>query len=71
MPADTDIIQITVSAEAKRAFEQEAARLNLTPAAYLLYLMERAKPGKDPVRLDRMVNEVFGRYGPAMRKLAQ
>jgi hypothetical protein len=71
MPADTEIIQITVSTEAKRAFEQEAARLHLTPAAYLMYLMDRAKPGKDAARLDKMVNEVFGRFGPAMRKLAQ
>ena len=69
IPSET--LHITVSAQAKQAFESEAARLHLTPSAYLSYLIERAKPGVDAARLDRMVEEVFGKFGPAMRKLAQ
>jgi len=66
-----EIMQFTVSTYAKKAFEAEAKRLNLTPSAYFQYLINRVTPGKDVARLDKMVNEVFGRYAPAMRKLAQ
>lgn len=52
-------------------FASEASRLNLSPAAYLWYLLSRQQPGLDQDRLDRMVDEVFGRYGQTMRKLAQ
>ena len=52
-------------------FEQEAARLNLTPAAFLLYLLERANAGPDAERLERHVEEVFGQRGKVMRKLAE
>jgi hypothetical protein len=72
MPAhSTDILRFPVSSKIKRDFEQAAARLNLSPSAYLLYLMNRAKPGTDAARFDRMVDEVFGRYGPAMKKLSE
>lgn len=59
------------SAELRQRFEAEASRLNLTLAAYLRYLMERQRPGADADRLDRHVEEVFGRFGKAMRKLAE
>ena len=72
MAANTaDIIQITLPTELRRSLEASAAKLNLTLAAYVLYLITREQPGKDAPRLDKMVQEVFGRYGPAMRKLAQ
>lgn len=54
----------------KQQFEQAAAALNLSPAAYLKYLMSRPY-GEDAARLDRHVREVFGRYGKTMRKLAE
>lgn len=70
-PLDSETLQIPVTREFKQAFEAEAARLHLTPTAYLLYLVTRSQPGADTARIDNMVNEVFGRFGPAMRKLAQ
>ena len=67
----TETLHITLSQHAKRAFEEEAARLHLQPAAYLTYLIERARPGVDTPTFDRVVNEVFGKFGTAMRKLAE
>ena len=66
-----EMMQFQVSAHTKKSFEDEAERLHLSPSAYLSYLVERAKPGVDVARLDKMVGEVFGKFGPAMRKLAQ
>lgn len=69
--AQTETVQFQINLETKKAIEDAAARLNLTPSAYLTYLVERVKPGVDAQRLDRMVNEVFGKFGPAMRALAK
>ncbi len=61
-----------VPADLKRQFEAEAARLNLTPAAYLLFLMTRGSlPADEGARLDRHVKEVFGKNGDLMRRLAK
>lgn len=67
----SQIVISDISADLRERFETEAQRLNLTLAAYLRYLMERQHPDADSDRLDRHVGEVFGRYGKAMRKLAE
>ncbi|MEK6702830.1 MAG: hypothetical protein AABZ53_11240 [Planctomycetota bacterium] len=51
--------------------EAEASRLNLSVPAYVRYLQERQRADLAPERFDRMIGEVFGRFGKAMRKLAQ
>lgn len=66
-----DIIEIPVSAETKRRFENAAKGLHLTPEAYLAYLMERTAPGVDAARLDRQVEAVFGQQGDLIRRLAK
>jgi len=71
MSTARESLVIETSAELKRQFSDDASRLHLSPSAYLLYLMARQKPGVDAARLDRMVGEVFGRYGEVMRKLAE
>ena len=43
-----------VSDDLQRRFETEAKQLNLTPAAYLRYLVERQSPGVDQAQADRM-----------------
>lgn len=62
---------VQVSPEVKRRLEEEAQRLHLTVGAYLAYLMVRGDPTVDASRLDRMVDEVFGKHGEAMRRLAK
>ena len=54
-----------------KELEAEAAKLNLTVPAYLRYLRDRKGSGVTPERFDRMVNEIFGRYGTTMRNLAK
>ena len=57
--------------ESRRRIEAEAAKLNLSVSAYLLYLRMRKAPGADAERLDRHVREVFGKHGELMRRLAK
>jgi hypothetical protein len=65
------IVQFETSGEIKHLLESEAARLHLTVGAYVEYLIKRPKAGIPPTDFDRVVTQVFGRYGNAMRKLAQ
>jgi len=64
-------MQLNFTPETRRQLEAEAARLNLSVAAYVQYLHSRLKVGIEPVRFDRMVNEIFGHYGQTMRNLAK
>lgn len=65
-------MQLQVTAEQKKAFEEQAARLNLGPAAYLLFLMTRGGLGSDDAsRFDRQVRTVFGKHGELIRRLAK
>lgn len=68
---DRQTIQIQASAEIKRRFEEAAKTMHLSAEAYLAYLMDRLVPGVDAGRLDRHVNEVFGKHGELMRRLAK
>jgi hypothetical protein len=67
----TETIQFQASPELRRQLESEAARLNLSLSAYIIYLHARAAPGRDSARLDRHVREVFGRHGELIRRLAK
>lgn len=62
---------IDASEDLRRVVQSEAERLNLTPAAYLRYLIERQQPGVNTERFDRITEEVFGRHGRTMRKLGK
>jgi hypothetical protein len=64
-------IQFQATPEFRRQLESEAAQLHLSLSAYILYLHNRAQPGRDAQRLDRHVEEVFGKHGELMRKLAK
>ncbi len=68
---ETEVIQIHVTPELRQRIETEAAKLNLSLSAYILYLHARMTPGQDTARLDRHVHEVFGRHGDLMRRLAK
>jgi len=70
MPA-TETIQFQATPEFRKQLESEAARLNLSLPAYILYLHARMAPGSDASRLDRQVREVFGKHGELIRRLAQ
>jgi hypothetical protein len=65
----------TIQFEAKPGFRQqleaEAAKLNLSLSAYILYLHARLSPGLDSARLDRHVREIFGKHGELIRRLAK
>lgn len=67
----SETIQFQATPELKRQLNSEAARLNLSMSAYILYLYARMTPGQDPKRLDRHVEEVFGKHGQLMRRLAK
>ncbi len=67
----TETIQINVSPQLRQSMEAEAAKLNLSLSAYILYLHTRIIAGQDAARLDRHVNEVFGRHGELIRRLAK
>jgi hypothetical protein len=67
----TETIQINVSPQLRQSMEAEAAKLNLSVSAYILYLHTRLTPGQDAARLDRHVQEVFGRHGELIRTLAK
>ena len=67
----TETIQIQATPEFRRQLETEAAKLNLSISAYILYLHAKMTPGQDAGRLDRHVKEVFGKHGELMRRLAK
>jgi hypothetical protein len=67
----TETIQFQATPEFHRQLESEAARLNLSLSAYILYLHTRLTPGIDTARLDRHVRAVFGKHGDLMRRLAK
>jgi len=69
--AGTETIQFKVSPAMRQELETEAARLNLSMAAYIRYLHLRRSPGVDTGRLDRHVREIFGKHGDIMRRLAE
>ncbi|MCW5758013.1 MAG: hypothetical protein KIT54_12320 [Phycisphaeraceae bacterium] len=69
--ASSETIQIQTTPQLRAQLLAEAARLNLSLSAYILYLHERLTPGVDASRLDRHVREVFGTHGELMRRLAQ
>ncbi|MEM8835847.1 MAG: hypothetical protein AAGD00_08505 [Planctomycetota bacterium] len=60
-----------LDANVRARFEREAMRLNLSLAAYLEFLMMRQAHDVDAERLDEHVEEVFGKFGSTMRKLAE
>ena len=64
-------VEFSTSPEFKQELEDAAAKLNLSLGAYVQYLMTRQTVSVGPKRFDRMVREVFGRYGSAMRNLAK
>lgn len=67
----TETIQFEATPELRRQLEANAARLNLSLSAYILYLHARLAPGGEAARLDRHVREVFGRHGELIRRLAK
>ena len=67
----SETVQFQATPEFRQQIESEAARLNLSLSAYILYLHARQNPGKDNARLDRHVQEVFGKHGELMRRLAK
>jgi hypothetical protein len=64
-------MQIQATTEFRQQMEAEAAKLNLSLSAYILYLHTRLSSGLDAPRLDRHVREVFGRHGDLMRRPAK
>jgi hypothetical protein len=67
----SETIQFQATPLLRQQLEDEAARLNLSLSAYILYLHARLSPGTDAERLDRHVREVFGKHGDLMRRLAK
>lgn len=67
----TETINFQVTPEFHEQLKAEAARLNLSLSAYILYLHARLAPGRDTARFDRHVREVFGKHGELIRRLAK
>lgn len=67
----TETVQFQATPEARKLFEAEAARLNMSLSAYFLYLQRRGLPGQDAARLDRHVREVFGKHSELIRRLSK
>ena len=67
----SETVQFQATPEFHQQLNAEAARLNLSLSAYILYLHTRMQPGQDVARLDRHVREVFGKHGELMRRLAK
>ena len=67
----TETIQFQATPQFRKQLETEASRLKLSLSAYILYLHERTAAGRDALRLDRHVAEVFGKHGDLMRRLAK
>jgi hypothetical protein len=70
MPAN-ETIQFQASPELRRQLDAEAAKLNLSLSAYIMYLHTRMSSGQDVARLDRHVREVFAKHGDLIRRLAK
>ena len=68
---DPGYIQIPASEADRREFEAEAAKLNLSLSAYILMKLRGAPAEMPQARYDRIVQEVFGKYGTVMRNLAK
>jgi hypothetical protein len=71
METTAEKIELTLSSALRAKLESEAAKLNLSLSAYIMYLQERLSPACDSARLDRHVREVFGKHGELMRRLAK
>jgi len=67
----SETIQFQATPDFRQRLEAEAARLQLSLSAYILYLQERTRQGQDATRLDRHVRDVFGKHGELMRRLAK
>lgn len=67
----TEKLQLDVTPELRQQLETDAAKLNLSVSAYVVYLYARRHPGRDAARLDRHVQQVFGKHGELMRRLAK
>lgn len=67
----TETVQFEATPQLREQLEAEAARLNLSLSAYILYMHARLSPGRDAARLDRHVREVFGKHGELIRRLAK
>lgn len=66
-----ETVQFQATPEFRRSIEAEASRLNLSLSAYILYLRQRLESGTEAARFDRHVQEVFGRHGDLIRRLAK
>lgn len=67
----SETIQLQTTPQFRAQLEAEAAQLNLSLSAYILYLHDRLRPDADAARLDRHVREVFGKHGELIRRLAR
>ncbi len=67
----TETVQFRTSAEFRQQLESEAARLNLSLSAYIMYLHLRRIPGRETALFDREIQEIFGKHGELMRRLAK
>ncbi|MGA2440278.1 MAG: hypothetical protein ABSH08_04935 [Tepidisphaeraceae bacterium] len=70
MPS-SETVQFQATPEFRQQLEAEAAKLNLTLSAYILYLHSRMAQGQNLARFDRHVRDVFGKHGDLMRRLAK
>jgi hypothetical protein len=66
----TDRIHIDLSPEDRRRLEAEAESLNLSVDALVSLRVRGAPEGVTPKRWERILREVFGRYGDVIRRLA-
>lgn len=60
-----------MSGDVVRQIEEGAKALNLTVEAFILYLLRRQSLGSDSARFERHVEQVFGKHGDLMRRLAK
>ena len=67
----TQTVQFEATPAFREQLQSEAAKLNLSLSAYILYLHARLSGECDPARLDRHVREVFGQHGQLLRRLAK
>jgi hypothetical protein len=66
----TETVQFQATPELRRQLEGGAAKLKLSLSAYILYLHSRLRQGQNLDRFDRHIEEVFGKHGDLMRRLA-
>jgi hypothetical protein len=69
--SSSETVQFQATPELRRQLDAEAAKLNLSLSAYILYLHSRIAQGRDGARFDRHIREVFGKHGDLMRRLAK